>query len=118
MRKFGKYLFGLIITVGIVTGVAGCTTDANPPNVLQAQLQARIQKAVAEDNIAPGFAIVVIGPTEAESYAAAAGVADTDERVFTADTPLRIASRACQIFCVSSLTGIGFRSGWAFGLRT
>jgi len=25
---------------------------------------------------------------------------------------------ACQIFCVSSLTGIGFRSGWAFGLRT
>lgn len=92
MRKFGKGLFSLIGYAGITMGAAGCAADVNPPNILQSQLQARVQNAVETDNIAPGFAIVVIGPTEAESYSAAAGVADPDGRAFTADTPLRIAS--------------------------
>ncbi len=90
MRYSGlKSLFGLIAYAVVV---AGCGTQTDPASVLQAQLDTRVQKALEEDNIAPGFAIVVIGPTAAETYTAAAGVADDDGRAFTPDTPLRIAS--------------------------
>ncbi|MEO1240740.1 MAG: serine hydrolase domain-containing protein [Pseudomonadota bacterium] len=87
-----KGIFGLIAYVLIAISIAGCTTNAGPSPVLQSKLATRVHEAIEIDNIAPGFAIAVIGPTEAQSYSAAAGVADADGRIFTADTPLRIAS--------------------------
>lgn len=90
MRYSG--LKGLLGLTAYAVAVAGCANQADSTSALQTQLETRVQKAVEEDNIAPGFAIVVIGPTAAESYAAAAGAADSDGRAFTPDTPLRIAS--------------------------
>ncbi|MEM9616440.1 MAG: serine hydrolase domain-containing protein [Pseudomonadota bacterium] len=93
MRILGfKGIFGLTAYALVAISIAGCTTNTSPSSVLQSQLEMRVREAVEIDNIAPGFAIAVIGPTEAQSYSAAAGVADTNERPFTPDTPLRIAS--------------------------
>lgn len=94
MRVFGlKSSFGIVCCAVSVSMLAGCVTpSANPPSVLETQLQARVEKAVSIDEIAPGFAMAVIGPAPEKSYSAAAGVADPDGRAFTPDTPLRIAS--------------------------
>lgn len=101
MRYSG--LKGLLGLTAYAVAVAGCTNQADSTSALQTQLETRVQKAVEEDNIAPGFAIVVIGPTAAESYAAAAGAADSDGRAFTPDTPLRIASNTKTITAATVL---------------
>ena len=88
-----KNALGLAVFTLSASMLAGCVTPMETqPSILETQLQARVEKAVTVDEIAPGFAMSVIGPSPAKSYSAAAGVADPDGRAFTPDTPLRIAS--------------------------
>ena len=85
--------FAVVVTAAVTVG---CTTTATAPPAaslqLQTELQARVENEVRVNKIAPGFAIAVVGPTKAETYAAAAGVADAEGRAFTPSTPLRTAS--------------------------
>ncbi len=94
MRRFDlKGALGLMCATMVTSMIAGCAMpNDKPPSLLETQLVERVEKAVSVDEIAPGFAIAVIGPTAEKSYAAAAGVADPDGRAFTPETPLRIAS--------------------------
>lgn len=94
MRGLNSKTVWRAIAVGVSSlwAVSCATPSTDAPSILASQLEARVQAAVDVEKIAPGFAIVVLGPSEAESYAAAAGVADPEGRAFTVDTPLRIAS--------------------------
>ena len=69
----------------------GCVTKPNAPSPLQLRLEARLQSAIDDEKIAPGMAFVVLDENGAR-YEAAAGVADPAGRLFTIDTPVRIAS--------------------------